>query len=63
MNTPKAIEAVLSAYDEGFLAGSKDTKVLLIEVKRQLERLIEAAVRRGEYDALVHARQILRRLK
>lgn len=58
----KHLEAIVTAFDEGYLAGSKDTKVLLMEVKRQLEKLIEQALRKEEYDSLVHARQILRRI-
>ncbi len=63
MSALKTITALADAYDAGFAAGEREPKLLLAEVRRQLEKLIESAVRRGEYEALVHARQILRRLK
>ncbi len=63
MSLPKELEERMKSFDAGYVSGTKDAYLLLNEVKKHLEALIEAAVRRGEYEALVYARQILRRLK
>lgn len=63
MGVPKELTERMNSYDAGYLAGSKDASIVILEIKKQLDSLIEVAVRRGEYEALVRARQILRRLK
>ncbi len=61
--SPKAALNIADAWDAGYLSAQVRSHVKIAKVIKQLEVLIEQAVRRGEYESLVIARQILRSLK
>lgn len=59
-------EQLADAYERGYLQGKvdtheKQTEQTLIYV-RTIERLIDIAARKGEWESLTYARQLLRRL-